>query len=175
MKKILITLFLIPSILWAATFTAPTSFLEAEEPEWKHLAKEILSTPDKEIYIYWAGGGGYVDMMDDFVKAVVQSRQNGKRITLILTGRAVSAHAMVACYVDDVRAESTAVLIFHTIFYRMPLTGEKVYIDRETKFRMYTCLRNNILSISDINAIVNKHQRLEIYPDGRRILLPDWP
>jgi hypothetical protein len=152
-------------------FNVPVYFLQSSE--WNNLKRQINSVADY-VELQWEGHGGYNYMANDFSNYVNYiNRTYNNKIHIKVVGQSISNHAMVLCYVDNVKRTKNGVLIFHASFNNV--SGPKQYEPAyETQRRMGPCIKKGYLNKYDVNLIAYKHVRIEVYPNGKKVVLPDW-
>ncbi len=151
--------------------TVPFYFLSSNE--WDTLKIKINRAHDF-VELQWQGHGGYNYMADDFSNYVNYINYvNHNKIKIKVVGESISNHAMVLCYVNNVKRTDKGVLVFHAAFNNG--SGPKQYEPAyETQRRMQPCVTKGYLTRMDVNLIAYKHVRIEVYPNGKKVILPDW-
>lgn len=152
MKKFFLLLGLFCNIqAHAFSSTVPDEFGIKQEGQWKQLGQEIISTPDKEITLFWQGYGGYVDIGQDFIQAMETAQAQGKHITFVLSNGSYSMHADVACYADTLIFSPGAFLMFHPAAAGAadtPMTG---LVDVKNMFVLVKpCLDSGVVTSEDV-------------------------
>jgi hypothetical protein len=155
------------SVYAAATLNSPTSFMSSRP--WVQLERKIDGIQDY-VVINWRGRGGYSHVAMQFVD-FVHARSN--KITIKVTGPAVSSHAIVLCYLNNVKMTKSAKLVFHAGFINT--RGPKVYVRPGESYQIMRPCVGKYLSENDLALIAHKHVRVEVYPNGNKKILPDWP
>lgn len=157
-----------------SVWSVPRSFLPRDENRWNQIENEIADTSSQRLTFLWEGGGGAIDIAQDFDNVILKKEQQGANIFFDVIGAAISAHATSACYSSEYRIEPGALLIFHPVFnqYLSKIVRHKVYANDQSTFSM--CIEKGILSQSDVKEMVTKHERLEIDSRGSRTFKPDY-
>ncbi len=140
----------------------PVTFLMADQPEWRRIEHEILTTNSKNIVIKWAGYGGIVTVAAEFIDTIVDAEKQGKTITAEVTAESDSMHALALCFFDHVIIKTGAYLRFHDIYYVDP-NGQKNYTksigdQSEADWLFDTCVNKGWLSETQKNDIYTLHK-----------------
>lgn len=167
MRKLLFVILLLLSFSICAYTTgvlkliAPTS-MEDRDSEWNRFEQVILSSPDKEIVIYWHGVGGYVDTEEKFVQVLREAKSEGKHIVIVITGATGSSHADVICNWNDVVFKK-GYLVMHPV-----RNGDGTILSNDSMETLDPCVRKGYITERDKYNISYYGMRIYVYPDGSK-------
>ena len=169
MLKYLITFLICCSVAVATTFfKVPNNFDKSSKSYWDNLIYQIEHTED-DIVLLWEGHGGRVDLAENVMKRIGTLN---KKILIKIVGPSISMHAIVVCNLPNLVEFNQSVIILHNVF--TGTTGHKNFSDSETRRLLNVCIRSGVVTEEDADRIINQKQRVEIYPDGKKIFKEDW-
>jgi hypothetical protein len=152
---------------FAVTYTVPRSFLPGQKGAWAAIKQQLRSPNREPIVLLWSGVGGY-DYIADPVIDAIRDAQRFKSVTIKVVGSSVSMHALVLCRVGNVHFNQGS-LTFHA--------GRDINTNRyESSNRTYAELRGceRYLNNYDKAQIAERHQRVTVYPNGKKVIQEDW-
>lgn len=172
--KILLTIILYfwVSITYAFVYNidVPFYFYGKEEPQWERIESLLMNSYGDTIRLYWKGDGGYIENGMKFVHALSYSQKYNK-IEFIVTGQAVSTHALVLCYSNNVRLTNSAVLVFHG----SSIAGYNGKIYMKEYIELFEpCIQKGYITTNDLYQMFYRAKRINVYPNHTKITLPDW-
>lgn len=133
--------------------TAPDLFLSKNELKWQVLEAQIETTKERFITIYWGGYGGYVNMMEDFIRVLGKAKRQGKIITFELMDESYSAHAVAVCYGDVVKNNDQYFLMFHNFADENDRPNADPEVRKHLESLLQPCVADGILTDSDVVKI----------------------
>ncbi len=175
--------------LWFGTSTVhalvitntPNSLSGVAEDEWDGIGKQILSTSDRNITLYWSGGGGDTETLNNLLKVFSQAKAQGKTITLKLTGLAGSAFAYGLCFADRVIGKDANLIVYHVEGKVMNFGKSKFEVrpDRSSStidHLINKCVSKGFLTTKDVDMMwegyeVHKIRGMTSYLNDNR---PSW-
>lgn len=162
----LLYLAVIPYKVHGFTATVPTSFNQDTKLQWISLSNQIVATQDIIITLYIQGSGG-INIMggNQLIDAIQTAQRQGKRVNMVVTGRAASMHAILLCFADSVQQRGT--IMFHAVSKKK---GESVYRlapAPDIEFYMWPCVQKGIMTRDDYNRVLDG-QDVNITVSGHR-------
>lgn len=111
-------LILILSLFWpvssfACNITIPNEFAYSNRDDWDRVVTAIQNCKDKVIHIYSEGVGGYTDVADPYINALLTYKRHGGYIVYHLQGESASMHAYASCTADEWTGDGR--LMFHAV------------------------------------------------------------
>lgn len=152
-------------------YSVPSSFFRSDVPKWNELINSIKYSQDKDFILLWQGIGGDIDLAED---VFYKLNHINKNIKIKIIGPAISAHGVVACYLPNMIVFNKGSIVLHNAFDGRFLNGNKRFNDRITRDLLNNCVLNGIISREEEYKIITYKLRIEIYPNGNRILLNDY-
>jgi hypothetical protein len=137
----------------------PQLFNLESTKEWQQIGK-LIQYSNEQITMYITGGGGKVYMLMMFLELVLIAQMNNIKITAIITNEALSCHAFLATFADNIIFTPNSSLVFHhgyikksflfgLIKYKsMNLSEYEMGIQN---FLFKYCISSNILTQDDID------------------------
>ena len=119
--------------------------------------------------LLWEGHGGKVDLAEDVMKRLGTIQ---KKIKIKIVGASISMHGIIVCNLPNLIEFNQSVIILHNLFSGS--TGHKNFNDTETRRLLTVCVRAGIITEQDVERVITRKQRVEIYPDGTKIFKEDW-
>lgn len=150
----------------ATTLKVPHTFMDSGQ--WTKLERQIDNTNDHVILI-WTGIGGANRVAQSFIK-YVQKHQS--KLTFKAISYSESWHAQVLCFAKNVEFTKDAKLVFHSGYY---FNGYKNVFNpvNDVYSKLSPC--SMYLNKNDIHKIAYQRVRIEVYKDGHKKILSDWP
>lgn len=149
----------------------PVAFTQESMPAWNQIARQIKYSNANHIVIYWQGRGGLNYIADNLAASIEAAQTRGIKVDFIVTGESDSNHANVTCYAN--KRELHSILVFHPTFNTVH--GNKIYAPRYEQLDVFSkCLRVGVLTVNDVNRMINQKLRLEINRYGAKTFKPDW-
>ena len=155
------------------TITMPHEYEHPEADRLQDIVAEILETSANHIIIKDQGLGGTNVYIEPVFDAMLQAESDGKRITVVVTGRAVSFSALLVCYASDHMMLPGSSMTFHQGFYNDE-NGEKSYVPAYTDPYFGYCQRKGILSKHELYLIEVLHKRINVWYNNKHQVLEDW-
>lgn len=165
----------VPYALDNSTFysSVPYAFFYSNIKQWDSIGYKMISTNSRYIVLYWSGIGGDTDIGKRFLNYMTEAQHQGKRVTLIINGPAISMHAAVVCYANEVSFSTRTYLLFHNVRSEFRgRDGVRAYYDNETRGWLNVC--SKYVTSADANLIIGRHERMEYWSNGKKVFKPDW-
>jgi len=113
-KKYFILLLLLLSVnVYAEILVAPTRF--DKQSDWNSFEQTIMSSKDQSDTISWQGCGGKVTIAFQFETFIADEISRGKLFNFVVSGPALSMHAFILCFFDNVTFSKGSFLMFHSL------------------------------------------------------------
>ena len=171
-KKIFALFVLTCSIAWAQTsFIVPNTFFPNRQAEWDSIIYTIQNSSETDFILYWSGLGGRIVMAENIFYKLQTTH---KRVTVVITGEAISAHGLVACYLPQLVVFNSGSLTLHNAYEGRKKDGTKIYDDLTTYELLNICVDAKVISAKERDLIIQNKLRLTIYPNGYREFRKDW-
>ncbi len=105
---------IVKPVAQSVRYATPYVFDNDSRKAWVELGNAIVRSDKKVIYLEIQGIGGFTKYLDDFLLQVDKAKRQGKTIIGVITGPAISCHALLVCFMDKVVYSNTrAYLYFH--------------------------------------------------------------
>lgn len=161
------------SIASSTTFHVPYFFSDDDSIAWWQLETKLLNTSG-DIILLWEGQGGYTRLADKFNDVIDKLVNRGQKVEFLVIGNAISNHADSICHGTSIVMTNNAFIVFHPE-YDEGLSKKyhhKVYSGNKQGF--LKCITTGFVTDKEIDKIMRDHLRLELTPDGKRIMRSDW-
>lgn len=159
----LLFIYSIPYKAYSLTLTTPQVF----DSRMVALADTILRSQERSFTIYWSGRGGNSRYGVPFMRKLQEAKNQGKYITIIVTGYSASMHALAACSGSNIIRKDT--MMFHKGSTKMQ--GVRVWASN-SDFRILAedCIDKGVLTEHDIRN-VEEGKDVSITATGHRYYL----
>jgi len=141
----------------------PDTFEDSNKLIWNKIESQIINTPDQDIYLYWKGFGGEVDLMVKFITVLSMSKLTGKVIHFVLIGDSYSAHAMSVCYADSIDNKNKFFIMFHLAQTSLGVDTSKEGIEEITSLSS-PCVQKGIMLPIELNHLQHDYE-VYIFPN----------
>ncbi len=95
-------------------FIVPDEFIETYYPTWRDLVTRLRTAqPGDVVHLIIQGYGGNVFMLNEVRAAIVWAKASKVSVVATVIGPALSAHATLVCFVDEVYFLPGSSLLFH--------------------------------------------------------------
>lgn len=147
--------------------TTPTSF--EGQKSWQTL-ETSMENSKTDVVLKLQGIGGDTDQLSQFTDVMQDVENKGHRVHVVVTGYAISSHAVAVCYATDYSMQVTGVLVYHNAV--TVETGE--YNDVLTRQLDSKCVQKDVISTTEVDRTIERRERIEISADGTRTFYPDY-
>ncbi len=144
------------------------------EQEWQSLVRNLQADTDTRIVLNWQGQGGYVNIMQDFVREINLLKAKGKIIVFYIVGPSASAHAVAVCSGSEIMWGPKGLLMFHPATdgssFDIPADLRAIITDM-----LMGCVNKGLLTFEDLHRSLTDSEVYVVPRNGniKKLIIPD--